>query len=275
MGIFSNCLLVSDIDGTLKDRSCIPKINLEMIEYFKSQGGIFTIATGRGPSVAKDLCKSVNINGPALMSNGSVIYDVYKEEIIEAKYLPYSAKELTKAVMDKFQNVGIQITLDDKLITLADNIDTESYRERMGVPHIPVSFEEAKDIPWIKVLVMASDKELLSQVKEFMNNRVQDDFCFIPSSPDYYEVHVAGVSKARNLKRLLEVNNIPNGKVFCIGDYYNDLEMIIAADIGAALEDSPDDIKECADYIACNVKKGAVADFIKHLENKLKNNSKG
>ena len=129
MGIFSNCLLVSDIDGTLKDRSCIPKINLEMIEYFKSQGGIFTIATGRGPSVAKDLCKSVNINGPALMSNGSVIYDVYKEEIIEAKYLPYSAKELTKAVMDKFQNVGIQITLDDKLITLADNIDTESYRE--------------------------------------------------------------------------------------------------------------------------------------------------
>ena len=50
--------------------------------------------------------------------------------------------------------------------------------------------------------------------------------------------------------------------------------MIKTADIGAALIDSPDEVKAVAKTIVCEAKNGAVADFIDYLtERKLKNGS--
>lgn len=275
MGIFSNCLLVSDIDGTLKDREGIPSKNIEMIEYFKKEGGKFTIATGRGPSVAKGVCKEAHVNCPVLLSNGSVIYDVEKDEILSIQYLPKSAKYVTNQVAENFQGVGIQITLDDKLVNLADNVDTQNYRSRVGNPYLPVTFEEIKDIPWVKVLVMASDEELLKSIKKFMAGLKREEFQYIVTSPSYYEIHIAGMNKSVNINKLLEMSDIPNGKVFAIGDYYNDFEMVKSADIGAFLPETPEELKPYADFISCSVREGAVGHFIEYLANKLKNNSKG
>ena len=50
-----------------------------------------------------------------------------------------------------------------------------------------------------------------------------------------------------------------------MGDYNYDLEMIKNADISAVPEDTPDDIKAYADYIAGSCEDGAVADFIEYL----------
>ena len=48
MGKFENIIIVSDIDGTFlgKGGRLVPE-NLEAIEYFKKEGGSFTVATGR------------------------------------------------------------------------------------------------------------------------------------------------------------------------------------------------------------------------------------
>ena len=51
---FENYIIVSDIDGTFlgKEGRMVPR-NLEAIEYFKSEGGIFTFITGRIAAGAK------------------------------------------------------------------------------------------------------------------------------------------------------------------------------------------------------------------------------
>ena len=60
--------------------------------------------------------------------------------------------------------------------------------------------------------------------------------------------------------------------MFAIGDYYNDLEMIKIADVGAALAESPDEVKAVAKKVVCEAKNGAVAEFIDYLtERKIKN----
>ena len=48
MGKFDGVLICSDIDGTLTD-SCgkISTENCRAIEYFQSEGGMFTVSTGR------------------------------------------------------------------------------------------------------------------------------------------------------------------------------------------------------------------------------------
>ena len=55
MGKFDGMLICTDLDGTLleKNRS-ISEENHNAIEYFKSEGGIFTFITGRMPCIAKD-----------------------------------------------------------------------------------------------------------------------------------------------------------------------------------------------------------------------------
>ena len=69
--------------------------------------------------------------------------------------------------------------------------------------------------------------------------------------------------------------NIKKGCCFAIGDYYNDLEMIKSADIGAALIDSPNEVKAAADVVVRDAQSGAVADFIDYLtERKIKNGRK-
>ena len=47
MGIFSGCLFACDIDGTLMSSGKINPKNIEKIEYFMSEGGCFSLSTGR------------------------------------------------------------------------------------------------------------------------------------------------------------------------------------------------------------------------------------
>ena len=48
MPLFANTLMVTDLDATFfSDPSRLAKRNLEAVEFFKSEGGYFTAATGR------------------------------------------------------------------------------------------------------------------------------------------------------------------------------------------------------------------------------------
>ena len=75
MGIFDGCLLVSDIDGTLLYDGIIPEENIKAIDWFKSEGGIFTIATGRAVVAAKYSYELSRANSSLIALNGAVIYD--------------------------------------------------------------------------------------------------------------------------------------------------------------------------------------------------------
>ena len=71
------------------------------------------------------------------------------------------------------------------------------------------------------------------------------------------------------LEKLCAIAGIKKGGLFAIGDYYNDLEMIKNADVSAVTADTPDDIKQYADFIAGSCRDGAVADFIDYLSENI------
>ena len=265
MGIFSGCLLVSDIDGTLLIQGKIPEINIEAINYFKSEGGIFTVATGRGPTVGKQIVKKLGVNAPALFTNGSVIYDVYEDKMIYADYLSDECKDLVKRTVEEFPNIGTEVTLVDKIININDNYTTKWHREKEGFAFYPHTCEEVYDLNWIKALFMTEDQELLSKVKQFTQSIKPDSAEYIETSPIFYEVLVKGINKWVNIPRLAGMFNISKDKIFAIGDYYNDVEMVKEAAIGAFTKDAPEEIRPFADYISKSVYSGAVADFIDYL----------
>lgn len=265
MGIFDGCLLVSDIDGTLAVDGRLIARNLEAVERFKAAGGVFTIATGRGPTAAKALCQKARVNAPALLSNGSVLFDAQTEKVLSAEHLSETAKEFTYHILARFPNVGAEVTLSDCILTLQENPDTVIHRAKEEFALLKPKKAEAMKNDWIKVLFMTSNQEEYRSLCEYMDKNRPEDSQLMATSPTFYELHPEGVNKGLGLKKLATLLNIPEAKVFAIGDYYNDREMIEAAAVGACVAHSPEELKTIAQFVGGEAENGAVADFIDYL----------
>ena len=78
MGKFDGILLITDLDGTLiqNDRT-ISEENANAIRYFQSEGGIFTVATGRYPDFLQNYADKFKVNSCVVGLNGNTKYFEY------------------------------------------------------------------------------------------------------------------------------------------------------------------------------------------------------
>ena len=81
MGKFEKVLIASDFDGTLKnDDGIITDDVRSAIAYFISEGGYFTVCTGRTYQ-GFHLYDPSYINAPVLLTNGSMAYEYEKIQL--------------------------------------------------------------------------------------------------------------------------------------------------------------------------------------------------
>ena len=80
MKIFEGTMILTDLDGTyLADDHHISAENRAAAEWFMENGGRFSIATGRSKAGMEHFFPELRINAPAILYNGSVIYDFEKQ----------------------------------------------------------------------------------------------------------------------------------------------------------------------------------------------------
>lgn len=53
--------------------------------------------------------------------------------------------------------------------------------------------------------------------------------------------------------------------IYAVGDYYNDIEMIERADVGIAVSNGVEKLREKATYITVDNEQGVIADIIDRL----------
>lgn len=280
MGLFDGCLLACDIDGTLLSSDYLPQRNIEAIEYFVREGGKFCLATGRTAGAVSSVTSRIKNLSPCIVANGSVIYDFNEDKALYEQFVPRQDQYIVKEVMNGCKTVGIEIHSGKQVIVVSSNQETIDHERYENLEAIPLAFDDALGYNWNKVLYLFTDTKEARLVKEIIANckhdsQFVDTTAIIDGRKRYYYEHVPkNISKASTLKILCEKLNITIGCCYAIGDYYNDLEMIKTADIGAALVDSPDEVKAAATTVVGSVQNGAVADFIDYLtERKLKNGS--
>ena len=271
MGIFSGCLLACDIDGTLMANGKISPRNVEKIEYFMNEGGYFSLSTGRTVGAVGPVLSIIKRVSPSVVANGCMIYDYENKKVLDELFLPENEYYIAKKVLDMGLNVGIEAHSGDKILTLRETQETRDHQEYEWISGVNVSFEDASRYRWNKVVYLFDNEKDLAAVKELISresviSRFSDTSAVIGGRKrKYYEQFPAGVSKASELDKLAKMLKIEKGRLFAMGDYYNDLEMIKTADISAVPSETPDDIKAYADFIAGRCEDGAVADFIDYL----------
>ncbi|MDE6595640.1 MAG: HAD family hydrolase [Oscillospiraceae bacterium] len=267
---FSNTVLITDLDGTLLPQSKILNDkDLKAIKYFRQNGGIFTIATGRIIQASEQFFDALKPDAPVILNNGGLIYDIDKKETVYEHCIDSAAMDYTIALMEKFPEMGVEINFPDGIYVIRM---TEWERRHLNMTHLPYTEKTLEEIPqngWCKVLYSMGDGRV-RELSDYAAAMGWDKTSFVISGDFLFECLPKGCTKGSALKKLWELEKWDTFTVAAAGDYNNDLEMLEFADIAIAPQNAQDIVKKSADYVTkVTCEEGAIAEAIEYLD-KLK-----
>lgn len=267
---FSNTVLVTDLDGTLLPHNKIlNEKDLNAIEYFRQNGGIFTIATGRIIQAAEQFFAALKPDAPVILNNGGLIYDIGKRKTLLEHCADDAARDYTIELMERFPEMGVEINLPDGIYVARM---TEWEQLHLSITHLPYTEKSLEEIPhsgWCKVLYSMGGGRV-KELSDYTAKMGWDKTSFVISGDFLFECLPKGCTKGSALKELWDIEQWDTFTVAAAGDYNNDLEMLEFADIAIAPKNAQDIVKESADYVTkTSCQDGAIAEAIDYLD-KLK-----
>ncbi len=270
---FENIVIVTDLDGTfLNDREGLVERNAEAIEYFKANGGHFTVATGRVALHALGAVPSLRqlVNMPMITCNGACVYDIQSERVCDLYPMRHElAMDIMAFIRENFPNVGVRAGaheycflctpegLEHPMITA----DVERYKNESC---LIVPLDEWKSLPLLKLVLRAESEELAALAPE-LEARFGESISFCKSWETIIDVLPKGVNKGVPFESYIR-KVMPQGtKIYACGDYLNDMEMLKSADVAVCPSGAQDSIKAICDLCLCSNNEGLIADLIEYL----------
>lgn len=262
----SDILIVTDMDGTLlREKDGISEENLEAIKYFTEKGGHFTVSTGRAYDDAfKKIVEKVPVNAPSMHINGGYLYDWKAEKILEPSYISKYAKYSCEKILKKFPDCDCHFAGEKPIMLMTGGKVLREY-----IPNREFSFFEGEfeDIPEnVLKYVICCSPEIMNEVREYAKDVCSNDVSIVQSSEFFLEILPKNNSKGNALKKLCSIMSIPVENSVAVGDYENDISMIMTAGLGAAVDNAMPDVKEAADIVLPACEENAVANLIYFLE---------
>ncbi len=262
---FSDVIIMTDLDGTLlDDRKNISDRDMRSINDFCDKGGLFTIATGRGYSMAKPVADKLALRIPAVIFNGSAVYDFSTDSFLWQSEVTYRARSYIKAIIKEFPDVGIEVLQKHTVYVPANNDVERMHMALENVRGVICDVDEIPDGGWLKVLI-AYPEEKMDAMRAFVDENCSEGTNRVLSAPFFYELLPTGVSKAYGYKKLLEVTGNTHRFTVAAGDYPNDAEMVRSADLGVAVENAHDEVKRAADIIIGTNNQDPMTRIIEHI----------
>ncbi|MBP3854915.1 MAG: HAD family phosphatase [Ruminiclostridium sp.] len=262
---FKDVLIVTDMDGTLlDDDKNIAVADIKAINRFRSGGGLFAAATGRGVAMAKRIIEELDISTPCVIFNGAAVYDFKADKFLWHSDMPDIADTYIRMLEKEFPDIGVEI-LHEKDVYVTDN--NQTVVEHMAFEQLTPVYRKLEDVPKngrFKVLI-AYPPEKMQAVIDFTQKHCTEGVNWVHSSPMYYEMLPEGISKASGVKKLVQLLNFQDKFVVAAGDYGNDRAMIAEADLGVAVANALESVKEAADLIVCDNNHAPMSEIIRHI----------
>ncbi|MBE6722781.1 HAD family hydrolase [Caproicibacterium amylolyticum] len=258
-------LLVSDLDGTLIDKSYqIPQCNIDALMRFRELGGHFVMATGRTRQSAGRYVPLIQPDLPCILLNGTVLYDFGMQRPTDVLSVsPESLTVLLQSVLRKFPAaVGVELFNTNEVAILCRN----RYISNTMTPEVDLPIERLVDFPqpWCKVLLGCEPQKMFA-LKTFLQEQPHEGLQFVFTGPEFLEIMPAGVNKGAALQKLMKQYGFCREAVFAAGDYENDKEMLQTAGFAAVPADGQPQMQQLADLVTCPCAEGAVADVVDYL----------
>lgn len=267
MGKFDHILICTDLDGTLlRNDKTISDQNLAAIDYFKSEGGIFTFVTGRMPFFVSDVYHAVHPNAPFGCINGGGLYDHSKQKYLWKHEISRHVLELVEYIDSVFPDMGIQVNTFTNVLFCKENLAMELFRRITKLPNIVRDYRDVSE-PIAKIVFGSHIEEDILRLEKLLKaHPLSFDFDFIRSEKSLFEILPKGIGKGMSISKLCELFDFDIEKTISVGDYYNDISMFHAAKVGIAVSNGCREAREAADYCTVSNEEHAIARIIDDLE---------
>lgn len=265
MGKFDGLLLATDFDDTLyAETHCIPERNLEAIRYFTSEGGYFTVATGRAHRTFAPYAHLVPMNAPAVLSNGASIYDFQRDQVVEQNLLAETAPQDLGALMEKFPSLAIEAYHGEDIYVWNPNDITRDHMKKVNCGYTLCPVGEMPT-PWVKAL-FHQEHQILLQARTELLATCGGRYEAIFSNPWYLEITHQGCTKGGAVSRLAERLGVSPEHIYCVGDNQNDIPMLEKSAVPFAPSNCAQEVKDWGARILGHCNDGVIGDIVQILD---------
>ena len=269
MGIFDGFLLASDFDGTLTDsKGNIPEINIDAIKYFISEGGYFTVSTGRTKEGFHNYSSEI-INAPVLLGNGAMAFDYLTDIIAFTNGIGNENLPVLEKMNSEHPYLGTEIyTVDGRVFVINKNEANLRHFDALKLASYNDAEKFCNDMfPVVKIMVSAGERSQLLQ--EYFDATDMCTMKYIPTRGSFVEILSVESGKGNALHQLADFLGVDRMRAFCIGDGSNDTDMLKTAHLSFCPSSGEQLARDAAKIIVCSSDEGCVADVIKYIEENL------
>lgn len=285
-------LIVIDLDGTLLNSyGQISEKNKLALNNAKEKGIQIVLASGRTTDSVKSIANEIGVQNYIICGNGSLIYDLQKEEIIYDKFIE---KKKALQIIDICEKNSIYYNIYTENMVIAKTLNNNVlfyYQENANKPDnkktkiniVQDIYEYVKNLENQNILkITISDNDViifnsiirkLREVKdidvldvEHMSRKIIKTGTEESKLEYYYtEITKKNVDKWYAIEFLMENLNINSNEVLTIGDNVNDKLMIENAGCGVAMGNSAPYVKEVSNLVVANNNEDGVAEAIEKI----------
>lgn len=269
-------IFATDLDGTLlKENSKIDSEIINSIKDLIDSGYRIIPVSGRISSSIRYFMKKLNIEDFLIGNNGAIILDKNNNIV---KDWPLEKNALFK-IIELANKYDINIRMYSKDTYYSRKLDIKEIAHMyIGDNQYAVNINIRDDI---YDYILDSDTKLYKIIlktkqdnyEKFFNElKTIENIEYTFSGKINLDIMAKNVTKSRALNYLLELlkkdENIE--KIVSVGDYYNDIDMIKISDLGIAMGNSCQELKNVADFITSKNTEDGFSEAVKFV---LKNNS--
>lgn len=245
-------MVVTDLDDTLLSKTKeIDEEAVQLIRELEKRNVRFTFITGRPPYAIQRFAEKVKLTAPVVACNGAMLVDAETGFASEQTSMPLQPwAEILKEA--KMQGHTILVFAGNTEYALQETVWTKKRKEAgREVPLIELEeILERNDIYKINIMEEQGESPFASLLPLIEEKR--DSYSISLYGTSGCEVVAKEVNKETGLRKLCRLCDIEPEQVLAVGDNENDLQMIKAAGIGAAVANATETVKEIADYICEN-----------------------
>ena len=249
---YDQAAILTDLDGTLfNSRGEVTRADRAAIRAFIAGGGLFAVATGREPHNARRHLPDVPLNGPSVVLNGAAVYDFVRRRYVSTIPMDKdAARDVLTHCLEMDWPLDLQVYTTDGIYYASPLEIADPGFLRIHQPTTYQPMEALLDKTWIKTVLLERTVDALALMRAYLKEKGYDKrLSLVEGTTDvvkigkYQELLPLNVNKGTGVASVRALPVYRGRTLIAVGDYWNDMELLEAADVACCPDNAIDEVK--------------------------------
>jgi hypothetical protein len=254
-------LIAIDLDGTLlNSTNSLSSTTIDSLHRMTKKGIKVVLASGRPYQSIVPIADQLGLSSPIISANGAlvinnkidIIRSLYLDSPISQDIIAYGSQE--SYAMSVYYN-GLILTNSMKQV--------EMHRTLEGLSAV-YSSNLLIEEPIVKI-IYSDEPQRITNAYNFLKMKFTKRLYMTQSDNIFLDFMNINASKGNALSFIMKLMNISKDQIMAFGNSYNDISMFKICNHSVAMENSPEIVKQEANYVTLSNDSNGVAYFLNQI----------